>query len=158
MIFALSAIAIDTDLGAITLALRRDAAPRTCDNIVDLVSRALYDGMSFYRSDFVVQMGLHGSGRTVPNGDLSVNETHSGVRVSNTRGTAAVAHWDVPDCGTAEFFINLKANSHLDEAYGGYCVFAQVADGDATSQATMVAVAEAVKRSGQVTVKTVRVV
>ena len=41
---------------------------------------------------------------------------------------------------------------------GGYCVFAQVADGDATSQATMDAVAEALKRSGQVTVKTVRVV
>ena len=49
------------------------------------------------------QMGLHVSGRTVPNGDLSVNETHSGVRVSNTRGTAAVAHWDVPDCGNAEY-------------------------------------------------------
>lgn len=56
LIFVMSAIAIDTDLGAITLALRRDAAPRTCDYIIDLVSRALYDGMSFYRSVFVVQV------------------------------------------------------------------------------------------------------
>lgn len=33
LIFVMSAIAIDTDLGAITLALRRDAAPRTCDKL-----------------------------------------------------------------------------------------------------------------------------
>ena len=48
--------------------------------------------------------------------------------MSNTRGTAAIAHWDVPDCGNSEFFINLGTNAHLDEAYGGYCVFAQVED------------------------------
>ena len=57
-----------------------------------------------------------------------MNETGTGTVVSNTRGTAAIAHWDVPDNGNSEFFINLKANSHLDEAYGGYCVFAEVAD------------------------------
>ena len=45
---------------------------------------------------------------------------------SNVRGTCSVAHWDVPDCGNTEFFINLKPNPHLDEAYGGYCVFAAV--------------------------------
>ena len=61
-------------------------------------------------------------------GNLAANETKTGAAVSNTRGTASIAHWDVPDNGNAEFFINLKANSHLDEAYGGYCVFAEVAD------------------------------
>ena len=30
--------------------------------------------------------------------------------------------------GNSEFFINLKENTHLDSAYGGYCVFAVVAD------------------------------
>ena len=34
----------------------------------------------------------------------------------------------MPDCGNSEFFINLGTNAHLDEAYGGYCVFAQVED------------------------------
>lgn len=35
---------------------------------------------------------------------------------------------DVPDCGNTECFINLGENTHLDEAYGGYCVFAEVVD------------------------------
>ena len=69
-----------------------------------------------------------------------------GPRVSNTRGTAAIAHWDVPDCGNSEFFINLGTNAHLDEAYGGYCVFAQVED-DA-SFAIVDAIAAAVKSKG----------
>ena len=47
-------------------------------------------------------------------------------RIPNTRGGVAIAHWDVPDNGNSEFFINLKTNSHLDQAYGGYCVFAEV--------------------------------
>ena len=57
-----------------------------------------------------------------------MNETKRTPRVSNTRGTLSIAHWDVPDCGNSEWFINLKTNAHLDEAYGGYCVFAEVAD------------------------------
>lgn len=72
-----------------------------------------------------------------------MNETRSGTFLSNRRGTAAIAHWDVPDCGNTEFFINLGENAHLDDAYGGYCVFA-VVDGDA-SFAIVDAVAAAVK-------------
>ena len=100
-----------------------------------------------------------------------MNETKSGARVSNTRGTAAIAHWDVPDCGVCmsrtvfyllsaacsptlneltdpqntEFFINLQPNSHLDEAYGGYCVWAEVHPGDSSSFAVIDKVAAAVK-------------
>lgn len=69
--------------------------------------------------------------------------------LSNVRGAVAIAHWDVPDCGNSEFFISLKEvrrrcfrscfrscfvfdvcsqNKHLDAAYGGYAVFATVAD------------------------------
>merc|ERR1711934_1221172 len=93
-----------------------------------LVSDGLYNDCSFYRSDFVIQCGTHGLNRPNKRGELKVNETKTDPRVSNPRGTAAIAHWDVPDCGNSEFFINLQTNSHLDEAYGGYCVFAQVED------------------------------
>ena len=79
--------------------------------------------------------------RTNPEGDLKVNETHQHKIVSNTRGTAAIAHWDVPDCGNSEFFINLSANAHLDSAYGGYCVFAEV---DAVSFKIVDAIADAI--------------
>jgi cyclophilin family peptidyl-prolyl cis-trans isomerase len=56
----------------------------------------------------------------------------------------------VPDCGNSEFFINLQTNAHLDSAYGGYCVFAEVAAGDSASDATMNRIAEEVKTKGSV--------
>ena len=52
------------------------------------------------------------------------------------------------DCGNTECFINLGDNAHLDEAYGGYCVFAEVAMDDAVSFATVDKIAAMVK-SGQ---------
>eukprot|EP00729_Bicosta_minor_P025733 gene25733-30894_t len=108
-----------------------------------VVTDKLYDGKTFYRRDFVIQCGLHGS-QTKPPANLQSNETGKHTFVSNTRGTAAIAHWDVPDCGNTEFFINLKANSHLDEAYGGYCVFAEVEEGDAASFAVVDTIAAAI--------------
>jgi len=147
----MAALLISTELGDIRLALRADAAPLTVAYITKLVSDKLYDGCVFYRSDFVIQCGLQtAAGTAVPNphGNLTKNETSSDVRVSNTRGTAAIAHWDVPDCGNSEFFINLGTNAHLDSAYGGYAVFAQVADGDAASFQTVDAIAKAIAASG----------
>ena len=114
--------------GVINFRLRADAAPDTVQYITKCVHSKLYDGREFYRSDFVIQCGLHGSGVANPHGDLSVNETTRAPMMSNVRGTCSIAHWDVPDCGNTEFFVNLQHNAHLDEAYGGYCVFAEVAD------------------------------
>jgi len=86
-------LAISTSVGTITLRLRPDAAPRTVEYISKVVASRIYDSTSFYRSDFVIQMGTHGTGKQNPHGDLPVNETHSHIKLSNTRGTAAVAHW-----------------------------------------------------------------
>ena len=122
---------IETSLGNIALRLRPDSAPKTVDHIKKLVSDGLYNGCCFYRSDFVIQCGLQrGDGSSVnnPHSGLNVNETSLNAKISNRRGTVAVAHWDVPDCGNSEFFINLQDNAHLDTAYGGYCVFAEVAN------------------------------
>jgi cyclophilin family peptidyl-prolyl cis-trans isomerase len=99
---------------------------------------------------------IHGTDRTPPK--LSVNENFTGARRSNTRGTASFAHWDVPDAGAAEFFINLGANAHLDEAYGGYCVFAAVDAADAASFGVVDQIAEAVKAGSKVAVLEVSVV
>ena len=155
--YSMSALQIATSIGSITLKLRKDAAPVTCEYIGKLCAKhKLYDGATFYRSDFVIQMGTHGLGRANPEGDLPVNETSQHVKLSNTRGTAAIAHWDVPDCGNSEFFINLGTNAHLDQAYGGYCVFAQVED-DA-SFATVDKIAAAVKAQGKVKIESVQLV
>ena len=142
------ALVIRSVKGDIKLKLRPDAAPETVKYIVQLCKDKIYDGCTFYRSDFVIQCGLHGTSTKNPHGDLKVNETSSGVTVSNTRGTAAIAHWDVPDCGNSEFFINLGTNAHLDRAYGGYCVFAQVED-DASFQ-VVDSIAAEIKSKGKV--------
>ena len=95
----------------------------TAAHIEKLVGDKLYDGCCFYRSDFVIQCGLQtatGNAIENPYPDLQVNETALRTKVSNARGTCAVAHWDVPDCGNSEWFINLQPNPHLDEAYGAY--------------------------------------
>lgn len=115
---------IETPLGTLELQLRPDAAPATCNYIERAIEAGLYDGTSFYRSDFVIQGGLHGKKKN-PFPDLAVNET----KLPNLKGTAAIAHFDVPDCGNTEFFINLQDNPHLNTAYGGYAVFAEVIPG-----------------------------
>jgi cyclophilin family peptidyl-prolyl cis-trans isomerase len=47
--------------------------------------------------------------------------------------------------GNTECFINLGENTHLDAAYGGYCVFAEVAPDDAASFAVVDQIAAMVK-------------
>ena len=138
---------VTTELGAITLVLRPDSAPVTVAYMCDLIARKQLDDTVFYRSDFVIQTGLHGSGRPAPP-SLSVNETKLHTRLSNVKGAAAIAHWDVPDNGNSEWFISIKDSPHLDEAYGGYCVFAQVAPDDAASWATIGAIATAIAQRG----------
>lgn len=90
----------------------------------------MYNGCCFYRSDFVIQSGLsRPDGSAVPNpfDDIDVNESTLPNALPNTKGTLAVVHWDVPDCGNSEFFINLQDNFHLNvPTYGGYAVFAKV--------------------------------
>jgi cyclophilin family peptidyl-prolyl cis-trans isomerase len=151
---------IDTELGAIALAFEAAAAPVTAAHFKTLVGDGLYDGCCFYRSDFVIQMGNtdHATGGVNPNprADLPVNET----KLSNLRGTMSVAHWDVPDNGNCQVFINLQDNAHLDEAYGGYAVFARVAPDDADSFATVGEIARVIaeKEGHRVLIRTVRLV
>ena len=126
-----NSLCLDTSLGKIELRLKPNAAPKTVEHIKKLVTDKLYDGCCFYRSDFVIQCGLQrpdGTGVKNPYPSLNINETSLNEKISNRRGTVSVAHWDVPDCGNSEFFINLQDNPHLDSAYGGYCVFAEVAN------------------------------
>lgn len=79
------------EYGTIDLRLRPDAAPVTVAYIAEAVRAGLYNQKGhFYRSDFVIQCGLHGTGLVHPKGDLPVNETSTGVRLSNKVGTAAI--------------------------------------------------------------------
>eukprot|EP00756_Hemistasia_phaeocysticola_P052034 Hpha_TRINITY_DN27222_c0_g1::TRINITY_DN27222_c0_g1_i1::g.140724::m.140724 len=152
----MSCFVLSTSLGQIVLRLLPDAAPETVRHLSALVKDGLYNGCCFYRSDFVIQCGLKrpdGTGVHNPYPDLKLNESHKHTIKSNVRGTVAVAHWDVPDCGNSEFFINLKKNTHLDDVYGGYCVFAEVADEE--SFRTVDAIAAAVPQGVKPEIKTI---
>lgn len=139
---------LTTPLGEIALALLPDAAPVTVAHVERLVAAGAWTGASFYRSDFVIQFGLHGTGRSSPCADLAVNESSRASRISNLKGTAAIAHWDIPDCGNSEAFISLRDSTHLDSAYGGYCVWARVAAEDKNSWAAIDAIASKIASSG----------
>ena len=138
---------LQTSEGTIRVRLFPDAAPETVTHICQLVDSGLFNGTSFYRSDFVIQCGLHGSGKQNPFPDLKVNETKLYKKLSNVRGTCAVAHFDVPDNGNSEFFINLGANTHLDDVYGGYCVFAAVDNDDTESLAVVDRIADVIAKN-----------
>jgi len=129
-------LVVTTALGKIVLRLRADAAPVEQATHIVWSSRATVflagAGFSRYRL-CCVDAVFSGTSIKNPHPPLSVNET----RLTNRRGTASVAHWDVPDCGNSEWFINLQDSPHLDSAYGGYCVFAEVAEDDAASWATI---------------------
>eukprot|EP00937_MAST-01D_sp_MAST-1D-sp2_P006395 g6395.t1 len=143
--------------GQINLVLASDAAPKTVDFVCGLARSGIWTGCKFYRSDFVIQAGTHGTDKHATCPKCPVNETHTNRKVTNARGTAALAHFDVPDCGAGEFFINLGDNAHLDDAYGGFCVFAAIAPGDASSFATVDAIAAAVKAGAEPVIRSVMV-
>ena len=153
----MSSIVLNSAQGRIVLRLRPEVAPVTCAHVTRLIAAGLLDNSTFYRSDFVIQFGLHGTKISSPFPPLNVNESQAPGHLSNTRGAVAVAHWDVPDCGNTEFFISLKENSHLDTAYGGYCVFAVVNADDAESWKTVDLVAAAVARGDKIKVEKVSI-
>ena len=136
-------IVIRTELGDISLTLHHDAAPRTSEHVTRLIQLKAYDGRaSFYRSDFVIQGGLHPNAS--PLAPLQVNEAGTPKALTNARGTAALGHFDVPDNGNSELFINLQASPHLDTVYGGYAVFASIEDDDVDSFAVVDAIASTI--------------
>jgi cyclophilin family peptidyl-prolyl cis-trans isomerase len=146
---------IETELGSIRLKFNTKT-PITCDHVKRISALDTFStgAAHFYRSDFVIQFGVHGS--KIAREKLVANESKSSG-MSNTRGTAAFAHWDVPDCGDTEIFINLKENSHLDTAYGGFCVFAYVEETDLESFKTIDTIAAAIPKSKKVSIRGVRV-
>ncbi len=129
-----------TSLGSFTLALEPAAAPKTVENFLGYVRSGHFKGTVFHRviKDFMVQ----GGGFTA---DLKRKDTRSSIDhegelskkagLSNRRGTVAMAlPQGNPFGATAQFFVNVKDNPHLDfKAKGlssmGYCVFGKVVAG-----------------------------
>ena len=125
-------VVFETNKGVLTVELFPLEAPKTVENILDLVDAGFYDGLIFHRviSRFVVQTGgyladmeYRDAPRTV------VNESENGVK--NRKYTLSMARTADPDSAGAQFYINLNDNTHLDYRRGqpGYTVFGRLIDG-----------------------------
>jgi len=130
-----SVVQIKTSKGDVVVELFDDKAPISVKNFLEYVQEGFYDQTVFHRviSNFMIQGGGMDDGlqpkKTRP---PITNEATN--RISNKRGTLAMARTYVVDSATAQFFINVVDNPFLDhksqstDEYG-YAVFGQVIDG-----------------------------
>ena len=128
-------ITVKTSLGDIKLELFNDKAPITAENFEKYIKSNYFTNSIFHRviKDFMVQ----GGGFTP---EMEEKETMSPIKneannkISNERGTIAMARTNDPHSASAQFLINLKDNTFLDfkseTTQGwGYCVFGKITEG-----------------------------
>ena len=128
-------VSLMTSKGEIVVELDSVKAPKTVKNFLDYVNSGFYEGTIFHRviKGFMIQ----GGGLTP---DLNKKKTNDPIRneasnrLSNRRGTIAMARTGEPHSATAQFFINTVDNAGLDfknesQAGWGYCVFGKVVKG-----------------------------
>ncbi|MBN1760144.1 MAG: peptidyl-prolyl cis-trans isomerase [Chitinispirillaceae bacterium] len=128
-------VSIMTSKGEIVVELDSTRAPGTVKNFLEYVNSGFYEGTIFHRviKGFMIQ----GGGLTT---DMNKKATREPIqneatnRLSNRRGTIAMARTGEPHSATAQFFINTVNNDGLDYknqsvAGWGYCVFGKVIKG-----------------------------
>ncbi|MGB7450717.1 MAG: peptidylprolyl isomerase [Lysobacterales bacterium] len=126
---------IATPLGNIEIELLTDDAPNTVANFLRYIESGKYTKTFIHRSAkkldgsaFVIQGGGFTFDGINSNFIFTFDSIENEFKVSNTRGTVAMAKLDgLPDSATSQWFINVGDNSaNLDNANGGYTVFARV--------------------------------
>ena len=128
-------ITFKTSKGDIKLELFADKSPETVKNFMTYVNEGFYKDTIFHRviPGFMIQGGGF---------DRSMNQkpTHAPIkneadnRVSNKRGTIAMARRPDAHSASCQFFINTVDNDFLDfraanDSGYGYCVFGEVVEG-----------------------------
>ena len=118
--------------GVITAVLDAKTAPITVKNLIDLINKDFYDGVSFHRiiNGFMMQGGdPNGNGINDENTPTIKGEfAYNGVEnnISHTRGTLSMARSSSYNSAASQFFIMHKDNTRLD---GQYAAFGRVTDG-----------------------------
>jgi len=126
-------VKMHTNLGTFTLQLDAEKAPNTVKNFLDYVNSGFYSSTIFHRviDNFMIQGGGFETGmKQKPVNAPIKNEAANGLR--NDKYTIAMARTSDPHSATAQFFINTKNNSFLDnpgQDGWGYCVFGKVVEG-----------------------------
>lgn len=115
----------------IKLELYPSIAPETVKNFVTLASQGFYDGLIFHRiiPGFMIQggdpngTGMGGSKETI-RGEFSSNGFKNDL--AHDRGVISMARTSAPNSASSQFFIVVKASTHLD---GQYASFGKVIEG-----------------------------
>jgi cyclophilin family peptidyl-prolyl cis-trans isomerase len=125
-------VVMETNMGTIKIELFEDKSPITVKNFLGYVKDKHYDGLVFHRviDGFMIQGGGFEPGMKEKKTKEAI-KNESGNKLSNLRGTLAMARTSDPDSATAQFFINVKDNKFLDgsDDKAGYAVFARVIEG-----------------------------
>ncbi|ORY67343.1 cyclophilin-like domain-containing protein [Pseudomassariella vexata] len=122
-------VVLETTMGAITLELYPDHAPRTCQNFLELTKRSYYDNIVIHRiiPNFMIQTGdPTGTGRGGSSiyGDKFEDEIHAGLRHTGA-GVLSMANAG-PNTNGSQFFITLAPTPWLD---GKHTIFGRVQSG-----------------------------
>jgi peptidyl-prolyl cis-trans isomerase B (cyclophilin B) len=127
-------VVMETSMGTIKIELFEDKAPITVKNFLSYVEDKHYDGLLFHRvkPEFMIQGGGLEPGLKEKMTKASI-KNEAGNKLSNVRGTVAMARTRDADSATSQFFINVVDNEFLDREKSpdkvGYCVFGRVIDG-----------------------------
>ncbi len=126
-------VTLQTNRGAIVIALFDDKAPATVRNFIGYVESGHYNNTVFHRvvDNLLIQGGGYGTDYRLKAERNPIQSEASGLR--NLRGTLAAARRsnDTASVG-AQFFINLVDNPQFDAnttPSSGYTVFGQVVEG-----------------------------
>jgi peptidyl-prolyl cis-trans isomerase B (cyclophilin B) len=126
-------IVLQTNYGNISLELDTQNAPNTAKNFLEHAKNGYYDDTIFHRviEGFMIQGGgMESSMQEKARKTPIKNEANN--KLSNKRGTIAMARTSDPHSASTQFFINVKDNNFLDykdENNWGYCVFGKVTEG-----------------------------
>ena len=117
--------------GKIELELYPEAAPKTVENFLKLVSEGFYDGLMFHRviPGFMIQggdplgNGMGGSKNNIV-GEFKANGFDNPIK--HVRGVISMARAYDPNSASSQFFIMHANAPHLD---GQYAAFGKVISG-----------------------------
>lgn len=128
-------VLLETSMGAITIELFKEKAPITVKNFLGYVKEGYYDGLIFHRviKDFMIQGGGMNEAMEQKKTKYAIKNEATN-KLSNKRGTLAMARTAIVDSATSQFFINTVDNAFLDHQGKqpdrfGYCVFGEVVEG-----------------------------
>ncbi len=119
-------VTIEMENGSmIKIELYPSIAPETVKNFLSLVSQGFYDGLIFHRviPGFMIQGGdPNGTGMGGSKQNITGEFTANGFKNDLTHdiGVVSMARTSAPNSASSQFFIVVKAASHLDGQYAGF--------------------------------------